>query len=330
MIPQVKNKSIVITSIFSPTEAVKRFSELTDYNLFIVGDQKTPKDWEWGKAQFISASQQEEYELSKVLPWNHYCRKMIGYVAAIDRGAEIIIDTDDDNIPKEDYYFPEFSGAFEVCPADLGFINLYSFFSDMKIWPRGFPLKYVNNVEKNSKHIALSSQEIKIGVWQGLADEDPDVDAIYRLIDDTPCYFASRPPVVLAKGSVSPFNSQNTAIIKPLFPLLYLPTTVSFRFTDILRGIVAQPAMWAAGYYLGFIEATVAQKRNAHDYTKDFESEIPCFLHTEQALETAIGTVTANRSLTDNLYETYVALAKRGIVEDREIKVLEVWLKSFR
>ena len=82
-------------------------------------------------------------------------------------------------------------------------------------------------------------KDCNVGVWQGLADEDPDVDAIYRLTSDTPCYFNERNPVVLAKGTVCPFNTQNTIIIKPLFNLLYLPTTATFRFTDILRGLVA-------------------------------------------------------------------------------------------
>ena len=58
--------------------------------------------------------------------------------------------------------------------------------------------------------------------------------------------------MVLGTGTMSPFNTQNTLIRKELFALLYLPTYVTFRFTDILRGLVAQPIMWAAGYALGF------------------------------------------------------------------------------
>ena len=41
---------------------------------------------------------------------------------------------------------------------------------------------------------------------------------------------------------------------------MYLPTFVTFRFTDILRSYVAQPIMWNAGYRLGFTNATVTQK----------------------------------------------------------------------
>lgn len=82
---------------------------------------------------------------------------------------------------------------------------------------------------------------------QGLADENPDVDAIYRLTNDTPCYFDERAPVVLEAGTLCPFNSQNTATRRELFPLLYMPVFITFRFTDILRGLAAYEALRRAG-----------------------------------------------------------------------------------
>jgi hypothetical protein len=132
----------------------------------------------------------------------------------------------------------------------------------------------------------------------------------------------------LEKGTVSPFNSQNTAIRKELFPLLFLPSYVTFRFTDILRGIIAQPILWQHGYTLGFTKATVIQKRNEHDYFKDFESEVPMYLHAERSFE-AVYKSTADVPVKDNLYAAYEALLKAGIVEDREMTVLQEWLKLF-
>ena len=37
---------IVITSIFEPTKAVKKFAQLKDYQLVVVGDKKSPENWE--------------------------------------------------------------------------------------------------------------------------------------------------------------------------------------------------------------------------------------------------------------------------------------------
>src|SRR4051812_19635532 len=233
------NKFIVITSIFNPTEAVVSFSQNKEYQLVVAGDKKTPASWSCENVKYLSVDDQQKIgtHLSKVLPYNHYCRKLMGYLDCIHRGAEYIVDTDDDNIPKDNWLFPAFEGTFDYIPENKGFVNVYQLYTDQKIWPRGLPLQLIAkqfDLEKD-----MSSAQTKIGIWQGLADEDPDVDAIYRLTSDTPCYFNQRAPLVLGKGTVSPFNSQNTMYREELFPLLYLPTYVTFRFTDILRGLVA-------------------------------------------------------------------------------------------
>lgn len=316
---------IVITSIFEPTEAIIAFSELAGFELVVVGDKKTPGNWGNPNTTFLSIEDQENtnYQLRKVLPYNHYCRKMMGYLYAMQHGATVIIDTDDDNIPKHNWVFPDFEGNFDSIPGNLGFVNIYSYYTEHKIWPRGLPLRLINRIEKINNTV---NGNYKVGVWQGLADEDPDVDALYRLTSDKVCNFIDRPPLVLQPGTFTPFNTQNTAIIKKLFPLLYLPSHVTFRFTDILRGIVAQPIMWAAGYNLGFTNATVIQKRNPHDYFKDFISEIPMYLHIEKVAELVYKVTKNDCSISDNLFNSYKELEKEKIVDAEEIKILEKWL----
>ncbi len=320
------NTSIVITSIFNPTEAVLAFSKLNAYKLIVVGDKKNPENWHVPGVDYLSLAEQEKYKIASTLPYNHYCRKMIGYLRAIENGADFIVDTDDDNIPNTDWAFPNLAGEFDALPSDLGFINIYELFTEKKIWPRGLPLKLINT------HFGLEqkiySKPSNVGIWQGLADEDPDVDAIYRLTDDTPCYFNDRAPIVLSSGTICPFNTQNTIIRKELFSLMYLPTYVTFRFTDILRGLVAQPIMWLYGYDLGFIKATVVQKRNPHDYMKDFVSEIPMYQHCEQSVEIVQSAISASKTINDNLWNAYQALMNHGIVTSNEMTTLEAWLKD--
>ena len=321
-------KTIVITSIFQPTEAVLRFAKMDDYNLIVVGDKKTPVGWHSDNVEYLSVENQNNIGsyLNKVLPYNHYCRKMIGYLHAIQGGADLIIDTDDDNIPKDNWSFPEFENTYDFVPADKGFVNVYQLYTDAPIWPRGLPLDLIT--KKFDLENDLTTQFSKVGMWQGLADEDPDVDAIYRLTSDTPCYFNSRQPLVLGKGTISPFNTQNTMVRKELFALMYLPTYVTFRFTDILRGFVAQPIMWLNDYHLGFIDATVVQKRNPHDYMKDFISEIPMYKHCVEVMEITSAAISTNNSIEDNLFNTYEALHKKNIVEAKELEVLSAWLKD--
>jgi hypothetical protein len=317
---------IVITSIFAPTEAARRFASQDGWQLIVAGDRKTPADWECGSAIYLSPEAQENrgWKIGAVLPWNHYCRKLTGYLEAMRLGAEIIVDTDDDNIPKEDWQFPPVVGEFDTSGPDCGFVNVYKSFTDLPIWPRGFPLERITLPEAQS--IASERREGRIGVWQGLADGDPDVDAIYRLTNNEPCTFRERTPLVLDRGTWCPFNSQNTLFVRELFPLLYLPAHVTFRFTDILRGLVAQPILWEAGYRLGFTSATVVQERNPHDYLKDFESEIPCYLLAQRVANTVQGAVRPLKTVSGNLRLAYAALASAGIVPESELPVLDAWI----
>ncbi len=131
------------------------------------------------------------------------------------------------------------------------------------------------------------------------------------LVDNTPCTFEKRAPIILEEGTICPFNSQNTAFRKEFFPLLYLPSFVTFRFTDILRGLVAQPILWKAGFNLGFTEATVFQERNAHNYLRDFESEIPMYLQTEKAVKITLECISENNSISANLLAAYKGFIKR-------------------
>ena len=321
-------KAIVITSIAPPTEAVKELARMTPWQLFVVGDRKTPRDWQWRGVTYLSVTAQArmDYKIAGLLPWDHYARKMLGYLSAIASGASVLVDTDDDNIPKPDWEVLPFDGAYLTSAADQGFVNIYTWFSDQFIWPRGFPLNRIRKRQTVMKPSGLTAKSAQIGIWQGLADQDPDVDAIYRLTANTECWFKDRSPVALAAGTVCPFNSQNTAFKAPLFALLYLPAHVPFRFTDILRGLVAQPILWCAGYQLGFTRATVIQERNPHDLLKDFESEIPGYLWAEKIVEIVSGAVSSRSSLADNLLSAYETLHRRDIVAAGELDLVEAWL----
>jgi hypothetical protein len=323
-------RAIVITSIYQPTEAVLAFSKQKKYKLYVVGDKKTPSDWNCPDVTYISVDDQQsmDYALAKVLPYNHYCRKMVGYLEAIKTGATVIFDTDDDNIPYENWNFPEFDGEFDYLANDKGFVNIYQLFTDHKIWPRGLPLPLINTDFQLGKDVSIAQSSV--GMWQGLADEDPDVDAIYRLTSDEPCFFNKRNPVVLGTKTIAPINTQNTLIRKELFPLLYLPTYVTFRYTDILRGLIAQPIMWAAGFNLGFTEATVIQKRNPHNYMDDFVSEIPMYKTCEKVIELVSKTISANNSIEDNLHQSYKELLNHNIIEEREMITLDAWLSDLQ
>ncbi len=196
--------AVVITTINDPTSAIMEYSKIKDVSIIVVGDRKTPEDWNAEDVTFLSIEEQKrKYSVfCKLLPENHYCRKMVGYLHAMDQGAETIIDTDDDNYPYPDWRLWDDREALPCTTDDRGFVNIYSYFSEKKIWPRGFPLMKIRDLRTRLSTSDLTEKQVKIGIWQGLADKDPDVDAIYRLTDDSPTIFKKRGAVALGKGTI--------------------------------------------------------------------------------------------------------------------------------
>jgi hypothetical protein len=318
---------VVITSIFAPSEAVRRFATKPDWQLVVVGDKKTPVSWQCPDAIYISPGDQQKMHdpfISK-LPWNNYCRKMAGYIYAMRHGAEIIADSDDDNIPYDSWGKDvTFSGTFPTI-GDSGFHNIYTYYTDAFIWPRGFPLTHILGYKK----VKPVKRQQTVGLWQELVDTDPDVDAIYRMTDNTPVTFLKNGKMVLGKQAVTPLNSQNTIFRSELFLLMYLPVYVPFRFTDILRGLVAQPILWSEGYHVGINEASVFQKRNPHDYLVDFELEIPAYLYSGKIIPIVTEAIKGQGTLEEKLNAAYTALAHYNIIEKKEMELLREWIKLY-
>ena len=168
----MQKKFIVITSIFPPTEAVKKFSQISDWNLVVVGDKKSPADWRFPNVTYLGPEDQESlgYDTLKLLPWNHYCRKMVGYLYAIEQGADLIADSDDDNIPYDSWpELPEDGTKLRLL-SGCKFVNIYRYFTKETVWPRGYPLNRILETEQPSE----TDTQAPVGIWQSLADEDPD------------------------------------------------------------------------------------------------------------------------------------------------------------
>ena len=153
----------------------------------------------------------------------------------------------------------------------------------------------------------------------------PDVDAIFRLVHGGEVEFQPRPSVYLDKEYYCPFNSQNTFWNKAAFMGMYLPADVSFRFTDILRGYIAQRLMWVDELHLGFLGSMVYQLRNQHDLMKDFEDEIPCYLRIEEVVDALRHTEMGSKQC-DNMRNMYDSLHRAGIVTEQECENVAAWV----
>lgn len=316
-----------MTSIFAPTEAVSRLAKLKDWTVVMVGDKKTPKNWYHDNVIYLSPEKQRglNYEIIKYLPWNLPARVMVGYLYAIEHGAEIITQIDDDNIPNEKWDIDMFDGNYSTIRKN-GFVNIYQYFTDKFIWPRGYPLNKI--LEKNKPK--ATKEKIQVGVWQHLADKEPDVDAIYRLTNNSPIIFKKRKPLVLAPGTICPFNCQSTTFRKEVFLLLYLPAFISPRESDIVRGLIAQPILWSKKYTVGFTNAKVTQERNPHNYLKDFEAELLIYRHSETIITSAQKVMSSKKQLDDNIRKVYTLLIKNKLIPAAELNLLNAWLKDIK
>lgn len=317
------NRAVVITTINAETDAIKTFKSLLKKdNFVIVSDKKTPLN-----KHFLTIDNQLKLPFTIVnhLPYNHYSRKNIGYLKAISEGASCIYDTDDDNFPSENWNFAKNKTFFGQVIGGPKFINAYSQFTESNIWPRGFPLRQIRSINP----LLRIESNVNVGVWQGLADNDPDVDAIYRLIYPEGLKFDNNPSVVINSGSYCPFNSQNTLWYKEALPYAYLPISVSFRFTDILRGYIAQRCLWEHNLHLGFTSPTVYQERNHHDLLKDFKDEIECYLNIE-SIVICLDELSLRNDFEYNLLTCYSTLLQNGYVKEQELLTLKCWINDIK
>lgn len=87
------NKWIVITSINPPTNQVQKICDVAGWNKVVVGDKKSPPKWESPGCFFLSVEDQMElrYKSHDLIPYNRYERKTLGYLFAIEMGAETIL-----------------------------------------------------------------------------------------------------------------------------------------------------------------------------------------------------------------------------------------------
>ena len=329
---------VVMTTINKPYEKVSDWFDITRNKTIVVGDNKTPQSWNHNKCTYYSISDQNnsDFRISNELPENHYTRKNLAYLFAIKSGASSIIDTDDDNFPYviewEKLLKSEFE-CFEHAPSEnVSFKNIYSYFSnsDIPFWPRGFPLNLVNVDESKIQSTDITKTRTKeVGLWQCMVNGDPDIDAIHRLIFKRTPGFNNNSALLMNEGIFCAVNSQNTLWLdSDLFPLLYLPSTVSFRFTDILRGYIAQSVINTSSKNWGFFHATSYQERNDHNLMNDFRSEISMYSNMEEILQVIFESCKSTHSIADNLISCYSSLCKSDFVKNEELKILNSWLSD--
>jgi len=325
---------VCLTTIQQPTNAVRSLNKrLQDIEgrLVVAGDRKGPVSFDLAGCDFLSLEDQLRtgFTLAEKLPVGHYARKNIAYLQAIRSGATCIYETDDDNAPL-DSWIPRSSVLSACRRPDVSvkdWVNVYRYFSsDASIWPRGFPLECI---AKTSPMLVDDRTSRHAPIQQGLANGSPDVDAVWRLTQDRPFTFDAATSVWLGEGQWCPFNTQTTWWWPDVFALLYVPSFCSFRMCDIWKSFVAQRCLWAMGAGVAFHAPEVIQDRNPHDYTKDFQDEIPGYTlnaRIRRILEAVALPGGGREQMAGSIRLCYEALVAESIFPAKELKLLDAWL----
>jgi len=330
-----KDNCVIITTINKPTETIMKhitFSKSQGYDVIIVGDVKTPDDYRYLPCIFLDIESQKMLfpELCELLPYNHYCRKNLGYLYAIKRGYKLIYETDDDNIPYDNFgNILNYTNLQMITEKNTPWINIFKYFTNnAHIWPRGFPLSLL----KIAPNFSFEKTDKSPSIINGLVENDPDVDALFRIVcnHQDSIQWDKNKSILIDNRNICVFNTQNTFWINPeLFICSLIPSSVSFRYCDILRGIIANIVLKKTDNYMMYSSPNVIQNRNEHNLISDFKSEYEMYIHNEDILEFIEQNTENITCVKELLFVIYNNLSLRGVIDKKDIDILRVWNTYF-
>ena len=265
---------IVTTTIFKPSLALKKFSNLKDWTLIVVGDLKTPHRLYQNnnKIIYLHPKEQEKMDkkLSDLIGWNCIQRRNFGYILANKLNAEYIATVDDDNIPLRDWgneiLLKKNILVNYYKTKEIAFDPLSIFKNKKKIWHRGFPIELIFLKEKIKKKKIKIKADIQANLW----NDNPDIDAVNRIsFRNNELNFKFNDVKAYTSNKLSPFNSQNTILTRKIIKDYFL-----FPFIGRMDDIWASYYVQSLGAKVIYAKSTVKQIRNPHNLLLDFQKEV--------------------------------------------------------
>lgn len=150
------SKWIVLTTINSPKSDLNKLLKTPDpWKIVVIGDSKTNNS-EWKifknstKLIYLSIEDQMKlgYNITKFIPLNSYTRKNIGYLYAIQNGANEIYDIDDNIKLVNNFFLNIYVNKYTIYAENNNsvMVNPYNYFGKPSMWPRGFRLKDIEKI----------------------------------------------------------------------------------------------------------------------------------------------------------------------------------------
>jgi hypothetical protein len=310
----------------------QKFGHLDRVKVIIIPDLKTPSrifehvdGWRRkGLAVTCPTIGDQEAFLTRVgfppefIPTNSDNRRNVGFLMALESGADFIVSIDDDNycLLDEDFLAAhaivcESPREHSVVQASRGWFNFCSMLElsrQADVYPRGFPYF----ARRRSPQITTETRRVEVHINAGLWLRDMDLDGITWLVSPATATGLKTRSVVLARDTWSPINSQNTAMrraaiaayyfLKMGYPLAGMPID---RYGDIFSGYFVAACCKHLGGAVAVGDPAAEHKRNAHNYLQDATQEWACIVVLEDLLPWLVET-----ELSGNDYPSaYVSLS---------------------
>ncbi|KAL3864857.1 hypothetical protein ACJMK2_006507 [Sinanodonta woodiana] len=187
-------------------------------------------------------------DLTAAIPSRHIGRKNVGYLFAMQNGAELIWDFDYNNRGILDINITNTLNTIDVlqrCRGQHKLFNPYLYFSvnETCIWPRGFPLECVRDTSTSPELCKGNISLENVGVFQSIANTEPDVDAMCRLTHEYPTMFEKNAYFSFYFGPstlILPIQRARNIMDETGILYMALPTGVHSRVSDIWRSYITQ------------------------------------------------------------------------------------------
>lgn len=342
----VSDKIALITTTINDPVVLERHRELSaDVMIIVAGDKKGPVDdiarrVDKVGGMYLTPAMQDRWQCSEPIGWGKIQRRNIAILEAIRLGADVIVSVDDDNIPVDDRYYDQITELLLASPErrlsrsnPTGWSNPTGQLTPPGAHPifhRGLPysqrcpaLRIVERIDYSTDRIGVAA-----GFWSG----DPDIDALDRIHDHPEVREPFFPEVyngfTMAPRTWAPFNSQNTAYLTKLAPLMMCWPFVG-RYDDIWASYLARSMMDQLDYVVHYGQPIVHQERNEHNLWDDLEAEILGYRHTDELCD-VLRKIKYNPVHTgnENLALAYKEIVKLPFIPKSLNVVFHMWLQD--
>lgn len=315
-----RTTDIVVTTIYEPAwlqgylDNLRAHGRERETHLSIIIDRKTPASAAaaaaaaraQGFSVWCPSLQEQEAYLAQLgapadwVPWNTDNRRNLGFLKALERGADVLISIDDDNycLPDSDFV-GEHHAVGQPVAASAQLAGGHPWFNiceqlitaqPQTIYARGFPYSLRGQPLATLGDMP-ATKPARVAINAGLWTDDPDVDALTRLSLRPRVTAAKDGAVILAPATWSPINTQNTALTREAVHAYYyvrmgyaLQGLKIDRFGDILSGYFVQKCAKHLGEAVRIGGPVAEHRRSTHNLFKDLYFELAGIVLIEELL----------------------------------------------